>query len=401
MTRPVATAGFGPAHHGAGSAATDELSSRTDDQVLAARAQSCFAGRPRLDQSPEAAPVSHSNRPSLFSAKENSMKSLSTRVTGWNRPMLTLAAVMVVMAAASAVGLVFDQRELLGAPIWLKPFKFAISIAIYSVTWSWLFSLLRAPVRLARNTSTVIVLMMYVEYALIVAQVVRGRASHFNFTSAFDGLVYSIMGVCTAALWTGTLVLTILVLRAPIADAATRSALRLGSVISLIGIGLGALMVVPTPGQLDAMENGTSTGVIGAHSVGIDDSLSNAMPILGWNTAGGDLRIPHFVGMHALQVLPVVALVLSLLGSAVPLLRSPAVRARLVSTAAAGYLGLTLVVAWQAERGQALVHPDALTLSVVGVLVLGVALGCVVSVLRPAGPKADAAQAPRPSHTHQ
>ena len=101
--------------------------------------------------------------------------------------------------------------------------------------------------------------------------------------------------------------------------------------------------------------------MIGAHSVGVEDG-GPGLPLVGWSTTGGDLRVGHFVGLHAMQVLP-------LLGFA--LTRPWAVRrwsqrtrTRLVWTAGASYLGLTVFVTWQALRGQSIVAPDPLTLAV-------------------------------------
>ena len=302
--------------------------------------------------------------------------------TDWHRPMLSVAVVMALLAVVSAAGLVVDDRVLLGAPVWLKPLKFAVSNAIYAATWAWLFSLLQQHRVLANRTTNVLVAVMYVEYALILVQVLRARPSHFNFSTPTDSIIYSAMGMSIGVLWTGALILTILVLRAPIADVATRWALQSGVVISLVGISLGALMVTPTRPQLESMGNGTFQGMIGAHSVGVADG-GPAMPLTGWSMTGGDLRIPHFLGMHALQVLPIVLILLTLLARRVPRLRPSVMRARLVAVAAAGYAAMLALVTWQAERGQPLFQPDSLVLCGFIVLVVAVAAGAAGSLSRP------------------
>lgn len=299
----------------------------------------------------------------------------------WHRPMMLFAGLMAVMAVVSAVGLVVDDRLLIGAPVWLKPFKFAVSIGIYCATWAWMTSLLTTRRRLANRVSDALVVLLGVEYGVIVLQVVRGRASHFNVATPLDAALWRTMAVSIAALWIGTLVLTALLFRAPIADTASRWAIRLGGVLSLVGLALGYLMVMPTAGQLRAMRSGGVTDVIGAHAVGVEDG-GPIMPVTGWSTTGGDLRIPHFVGMHALQALPLLALLLVVLGGRLARLRDPGVRPRLVVIAAAGYAGLTGLVTWQALRGQALIHPDGPTLGAAATLFGGVLLAVLV-VLHP------------------
>ncbi|RBM23566.1 hypothetical protein DI005_02370 [Prauserella sp. PE36] len=309
------------------------------------------------------------------------MSDLIGQARTWHRPMMICAGVMAAMAAVSAGGLLLDDRVLLGAPIWLKPFKFAVSIALYCVTWAWLLTLLRSRQRLANRVSTAIVVILFVEYTIIVTQVVRGRASHFNASTPLDSTLFSVMGGSIAALWTGTLVLTVLLLRTPIADPASRWAIRIGALISLVGAGLGALMIGPTSEQLGSMRNGTPTGFIGAHSVGVADG-GPSMPITGWSTTGGDLRIPHFVGMHALQVLPLLALLLGLLATRLPALRDGGVRMRLMFVAGAGYAGLTGLVTWQALRGQPLLSPDAWTLATLAALAVTVTLATVLTLAK-------------------
>lgn len=282
-------------------------------------------------------------------------------------PMVLFAGLMAAMALVSIGGLLFDDRILLGAPIWLKPFKFSVSIAAYCLTWAWLTSMLTVGKRLAAWVSNTVIVLLAIEMIVITAQVVRGRASHFNVATPLESTLWQVMGTSIVIAWLGTAVLTVLVFRSRIADAASRVAVRLGAVISLIGIGLGALMTTPTAKQL---HEGVKD-FAGAHSVGVDDG-GPGMPITGWSTIGGDLRIPHFVGMHALQALPLFLLLLGVLARWFPRLRAERVRARLVLIAGLGYAGVVALVTWQAERGQSLIHPDSLTLGVFAALVVAV-----------------------------
>jgi hypothetical protein len=86
------------------------------------------------------------------------------------------------------------------------------------------------------------------------------------------------------------------------------------------------------------------------------------MPLTHWSTVGGDLRIPHFVGLHAIHFLLITLLVLHFLAGRIAWLRPERVRARLIGVAAFGYAGVMATVTVQAFRGQALIHPDVNTL---------------------------------------
>jgi len=309
------------------------------------------------------------------------MDDLRQRAATWHRPAMVCAAVMAVMAVVSLGGLVLDDRVLLGAPIWLKPFKFAVSIALYLVTWAWMVSLLEKGKRLARHVSLGLVIAVSVEYVIIVVQVVRGQTSHFNGTTPLNATLYAIMGVTISALWVGTFVLTVLLFLTPLKDKASQWGIRLGAVIALAGLGLAFLMTSPTAMQLAAMKTDTFDGVVGAHSVGVADG-GPGMAVTGWSTTGGDLRIPHFVGMHALQALPLFVLLLGVLAARFPRLRDDTLRTRLVVIAAAGYAGIVALVTWQALRAQSLIHPDAPTLGAFAALVVLLAVSTVLVLRR-------------------
>ncbi|MFE0027894.1 hypothetical protein [Amycolatopsis sp. NPDC059021] len=308
---------------------------------------------------------------------------IRTRPWQWHRPATGFAFAMAGAAVLCVLGLLVDQRTLAGAPIWTKPLKFAISGALYFFTWSWLVSLLPRFRRTAWWVTTVLVALFAAEYVLLTMQAIRGTASHFNRATPFDARVFDAMAIMVAALFVATLILTVLLMFSRQRDRGTFWAVRFGGVISLVGLGLGQLMTSPTAEQLALAHAGIRPDMRGGHTVGLADG-GPGLPVLGWSTVGGDLRIPHFVGMHALQLLPLLALGLLALAKRFPVLADGVVRAKLVLVGSAGYAGLVALVTWQAERGQSIVRPDGLTLLAFGALVLAVALGALASIGRPA-----------------
>ncbi|MFE5091181.1 hypothetical protein ACFRCI_12420 [Streptomyces sp. NPDC056638] len=297
----------------------------------------------------------------------------------WHRPLVLFAAAMAVMAAVSAVGLLADDRVLAGSAIWFKPFKFAVSFVVYALALAWMLTLVTRGRRVGWWAGTVVALSSLGEMAIITGQVIRGKRSHFNHATPFDEALFSTMGVTVVVLWTGTLAIAVLLLRARMADRAAAWAIRSGVLLALVGAGFGFLMTQPTPEQR-AAGNLDTADVIGAHSVGVPDG-GPSMPLTGWSTTGGDLRIPHFVGMHALQLLPLLLLALAALAPRFPRLREPGVRLRLVLVASGAYAAVVALVTWQALRGQPLIHPDGATL-VAAALITAATAVCGYGVLR-------------------
>ncbi|MGH3921735.1 MAG: hypothetical protein ACRDTT_02475, partial [Pseudonocardiaceae bacterium] len=173
-----------------------------------------------------------------------------------------------------------------------------------------------------------------------------------------------------------TLVIAALASRRQFGDRPFTLAIRFGLLVALIGMALGFLMTAPTADQQQAIANG-NTSMVGAHSVGVADG-EPGLPVTAWSTTGGDLRVPHFVGLHALQALPLLAWLLALprLGL------DERTRARLVTTGAAGYLGLVGLLLWQALRGQPLIAPDGLTLGAATTLLVAVAAAVATILYR-------------------
>src|SRR4029453_210391 len=87
-----------------------------------------------------------------------------------------------------------DPRMITGAPAWLKPFKFAISTAVYSLTLAWIFTFLSDRPRIRRVIGWTTAMVFVLEVAIIDAQAWRGTTSHFNVSTTLDAVLFSVMG---------------------------------------------------------------------------------------------------------------------------------------------------------------------------------------------------------------
>jgi len=296
----------------------------------------------------------------------------------WHRPLLALAAVMAVLAIATLVGSLVDDRTVTGVNLWLKPLKFALSIGIYAVSLAWLIGLAgrgRAA-KVLGIAGTVSVVGLIIEAVVIVGAAAAGVTSHFNVSTPFHSGLWSAMAVSIVVVWMMALLTSIVLFRVDLGDRARTTAIRAGAVLAVVGMGLAFLMTSPTAQQLADYQ-----GIVGAHAVGVADGGAG-LPLLGWSTVAGDLRVPHFVGMHALQLFPLLVLGLEVASRRVPVLRRPAVRHRLVVTAVVGFAATLVVLTWQALSGQSIVRPEgAILVAGLGVAAL-TAIGAVVAVRR-------------------
>jgi len=308
-----------------------------------------------------------------------------------HRPLAQITLASTALLALSLLLALVDHRQVIGAPVWLKPAKFGISVAMMAPALAWILDQLPRDRRLHR-AGTVISAVAGLELVLITVQAIRGVPSHFNSATLFDGALFTIMGLAITGLWLGELFIAVRAFRHRFATPVRTWGIRLGLVGALLGGAVGFVMPRPTPSQVASLRAGQPTPILGAHAVGVPDG-GPGLPISRWSTVGGDLRVPHFFGLHALQVLPLAAWLLERRRRGV----------RTVMALGAGWIGLVVVTFVQAMRGQPLLAPDALT-GGLAVIVVGVgpAIAWVVGTasfrisVDPRSPRM-AARGPRPS----
>jgi hypothetical protein len=191
-----------------------------------------------------------------------------------------------------------DSRLILGINPWIKPMKFLTSITIFLWSVAWYMPETIDRPRLRAIVRWVIGPAMIVEIACIILQVVRGTTSHFNIATAFDGMVFNIMGQ-TILLNTLAMVLFACIIRRDTPPQRTGYlwGIRAGVAIFLLASLEGVILIIN-----------------GAHTVGGPDGGAG-LPFVNWSTQHGDLRVAHFFGMHAMQALPLIGFLMDHVGN--------------------------------------------------------------------------------------
>jgi len=201
---------------------------------------------------------------------------------------------MVLAAMPTLFLMAYDDRLLNGVSVWMKPLKFEISLAVHLFTIAWLMLLLPEGKRRGKVIDGLVVVVVataFFEMVYIIYQASQGVASHYNSTTPFTRLMYSLMGFAAVSL---------LVATGGIGAYLLRFGLR-GDPLTLaagIGLVLGSIL-----GTMTGLHLGGQPG----HWVGGEATDANGLPLFGWSRTGGDLRVAHFVGLHTIQFLPLFA----------------------------------------------------------------------------------------------
>ena len=207
--------------------------------------------------------------------------------------LMAFALLFLALMVPAALALGLDDRLLRGVNVWVKPLKFMAALALLALTTVWFAQYLPAAVRQGRAFRALVWTLIATggfEVGYITLQAALGQASHYNVGDAFHGLMYTLMGLGAMALTATQAVLAWLLWRH--GDRTLGPAYRLAAVLGLalsfvLGAGAGALLG------------------------GLQPPSGAGLPVLGWSTTGGDLRVAHFIGIHAGQVLPVIGAVLA------------------------------------------------------------------------------------------
>jgi len=295
-----------------------------------------------------------------------------------SQQLSVLTLLSLLTAAACVVLSLVDARQLAGASVWLKPFKFGVSIAIASFTVALLLPTISLPDQARRRIVAIFAWLTGLELVIITAQAARGVPSHFNNATWLDRALFGVMGVAITVVTIAMARLALYAWRTQFSSSALGSGVRLGIVLMVLGSCVAFIMPRPTSSQLESMKRGAPSQMIGSHTVGAADDSGNGMPLTRWSTAGGDLRVPHFIGLHALQLMPLIGLALGRRYR-----HRPALAVSLTRHAAFAYFGLVLTSLVQALRAQPVLEPDAITWAMLASVLLITATSLALRQLNP------------------
>jgi len=212
---------------------------------------------------------------------------LRLRHSGWFFWAATYSLLALACLAASLV----DERLFQGVSVWHKPFKFALSLGVYFASIGWFATLMPASyfdTTRGKILSAIPVYCALFEMLYILLQGARGEASHFNFSSPFYSTLYSLMGVGAGLLVIVCLWMGVSILRH-----------RGTSDTWILSVGIGLIATFLLGGGF-----GGYLGGAGAHWVGGEATDAGGLPLVNWSRTGGDLRVAHFFGIHAMQIIP-------------------------------------------------------------------------------------------------
>lgn len=235
----------------------------------------------------------------LLSETHNAGKSVGPWLATWltcDRALMLVGLGFLLLLLPSGVAAWFDTRTLAGVGVWAKPMKFQFAVGTLLMTLAWFMPYASHAFRHGRARNWLVaaaIATALFEVGYITLQGALGQASHFNESDALHRSLYHLMGLgaLTLSLCGGWLGLEIWRNPASGLPRVLHWSIALGLMLSCV---LG-------------VASGLTISIMGGPLVGEASASAPRLWLFGWSLGGGDLRVAHFIGVHAMQVLPALA----------------------------------------------------------------------------------------------
>lgn len=201
-------------------------------------------------------------------------------------PLIATGVLYLFLSMVMLVLIQIDNAEILGVNRWVKPFKFMVSGFVFNWTITYILTFFEWKPKNKKVFEWVLAMSMLLELSIIVLQPLRMQTSHYNNGTPIDGILFAFMGIFVSIISLQTICIWLLSYSKKFkANKAQKAAVRWGLGLMVLSFVGGSAMI------------GMSQHTIGAADGGA------GLPMLNWSVEAGDLRVMHFVGMHAIQLL--------------------------------------------------------------------------------------------------
>jgi hypothetical protein len=206
-----------------------------------------------------------------------------------NETLFYFGLVCLVFAIICLILTRLTQTQVYNVSAWYKPFKFSFSTFLFAWAMAWYCSYLPSFNITVFNWSVIVLLGFEIIY--IAFQANRGQLSHYNVSTPLYSMLYSLMALAATlvTIYTAYVGFLFCINEFPTLPDYYLWAIRLGIAIFVVFSFEGFVM-----------------GSRLTHTIGGADGGAG-IPLFHWSTKYGDPRVAHFIGMHALQVLPLLS----------------------------------------------------------------------------------------------
>lgn len=276
------------------------------------------------------------------------LRHLGSLVWGHVRPLTAqqrfLAVVGVVLIASGiihgviAVGALASGDDWLGPLSWRKPVVFGLSFGMLTLTVAWILRLMPHR-RWGWIPTALLGVFSVIEVAAITLQTWRGEPSHFNTATDVDAIIFSVMGISVLVVVLSLVIVLVWVLVQFRGNGGERLAVVIGLVCLIAAGYIGNDLISAGQAHLATTGSIPYEVVFGAEGSG---------------------KLAHFVGMHLVQFLAVLAII-----------TAEGRRLALVALGAVGGVAVFVSVTLTAYAGESWLAPDPAVgaLGVVGVVI--------------------------------
>ncbi|WP_322113291.1 hypothetical protein [Leptospira kanakyensis] len=290
------------------------------------------------------------------------------------QPLFWNGMVMAVLTVAILPLLFLDTRTLLGTSVWTKPLKFTLSVGLYSFTTVWVIFTFLKDWKHQQKIQMVLTVTSAIEIFFITLQAARGEASHFNITTTWNQIVYSVMGTSISIFWVFHLWIGYQIFKKESIFQSVKESLVWGLGIAGFAMIIAFFMTSPRPDQMESIKQGIFQAS-GTHNFGTGDP-GKGIIFFGWSTKIGDMRVPHFFGMHVMQIF--VFLAAFLMGK-----RNSIQNLLLVRTTGIVLLLMNVVMVIQTLNGESVFYINPVYTSIYGISIVIVFLCLFKLVIQP------------------